>query len=161
MGLGSLSAEQLARIALLDSQGQGVLSPEAVVEDATPRGAVLHGLFEWDDRKASHQYRIGQARTIIASVRIERVVTEVEAPREIMYVRDPGLRGQPGYRRSDSAPAQENSSLICAYYLKRALASLAGAKVRTDAMGCDWPIAEAVEQIAAFLRTLEGEAHAS
>lgn len=151
------SEAQMRRINLLTEKGNGILGPDALVEDATPNDSPWHDQFEWNNAEAGHQYRVGQARVIIASIRIEReVAPERPAVSDIMYVRDPVLRGDSGYRRTDSQPAQEHSQQICAYYLRRALAALAGAQTRADALGCPWPITGAVEQIAAYLRELEG-----
>ena len=46
----------------------GILSPTAVVEAARPTNSALHSRFEWDDGKASEQYRLWQARQLISLV---------------------------------------------------------------------------------------------
>lgn len=43
----------------------GCLRPSAIVKEARPRRAVLHNEFEWDDKVAGHEYRLGQARKLI------------------------------------------------------------------------------------------------
>jgi len=43
----------------------GTLPPEMVLERATPVSHPLHECFEWDDSKASHEYRLWQARQLI------------------------------------------------------------------------------------------------
>jgi hypothetical protein len=47
-------------------RGYGSVSPEAVVEYAAKnKGSTLYSQFEWDDGEAAHNYRLGQARSII------------------------------------------------------------------------------------------------
>lgn len=46
----------------------GEVTPEAVVEAAKDSKNPLHAVFEWDDGKAGHQYRVQQAGTLIRSV---------------------------------------------------------------------------------------------
>lgn len=48
----------------------GSLTPENVLEASKKKNAVLHNLFNWDDEKAAHQYRLQQARTIINNLEI-------------------------------------------------------------------------------------------
>jgi hypothetical protein len=62
-GVKELLGEVLAR--------RGKLTPEIVVEEATPEESPLHGFFEWDDSVAGHQYRLEQGRTLI---RMQRIV---------------------------------------------------------------------------------------
>jgi hypothetical protein len=50
---------------LIRSQHGGVLRPEDVVKFARDERTALHSEFEWDDRKASAEYRLWQARTVI------------------------------------------------------------------------------------------------
>ena len=61
---------------------------------AHPRSA-LHGRFEWDDKKAGHQYRLGQARNLIQlHIRLEN-----GEPRLISLTYDRARGG--GYREID------------------------------------------------------------
>lgn len=53
---------ELKRIA---SENGGILKPDVVVAEARPKDSPLHSRFEWDDAKASHEYRIWQARQLI------------------------------------------------------------------------------------------------
>lgn len=55
---------------------RGEIAPETVVEESRPEGAVLHGLFEWDDAKAAEKYRISQARFIIRNITTEQETEE-------------------------------------------------------------------------------------
>jgi len=64
------------------------LSPDIVLADAKSPKSLLHGEFEWDDKKASHEYRVEQARQLIRNVvyvyRTEHIVLKAPA-----YIRDP------------------------------------------------------------------------
>jgi hypothetical protein len=46
----------------------GTLPPESVVEFAKDPKTALHERFEWDDSVAGHEYRLWQARQLIAAV---------------------------------------------------------------------------------------------
>lgn len=70
----AVAAAEFQRIEL----AEGGLTPRAVVDASRPEDAPLHGLFEWDDRKAAESWRIDQARTAISSLRV--VVREGELP---------------------------------------------------------------------------------
>lgn len=74
------------------------LSPQLVVDAATPEDHPLHKYFEWDDEKASRGYRLVQARTLIRSVRV--TYKENEQTGEVSKVRayvSTGQSGQPAY----------------------------------------------------------------
>lgn len=58
---------ELARLA----GRKGFLTPEQVVTAAANPASPLHDRFTWDDSKAAHQYRLWQARELIASVVFE------------------------------------------------------------------------------------------
>jgi|SRR5580700_2392435 two-component system cell cycle response regulator CtrA len=53
----------------------GDVTAEAVVQAAHSANSPLRGYFEWDDKKAAHQYRVGQANHMINAVRV-RFVSE-------------------------------------------------------------------------------------
>jgi hypothetical protein len=56
---------------------EGVLDPEFVVQVATEPSHPLHSYFEWDHRKAAHQYRVLQAYQMIRTVEV-RIITADE-----------------------------------------------------------------------------------
>lgn len=47
---------------------EGCITTEGIVKEATKTGSPLHDLFEWDNTKAGHQYRLQQARKYIKQV---------------------------------------------------------------------------------------------
>ena len=49
------------------------LTPNAVLEAAKSPTSPLHGYFDWDDNSAANKFRIGQAQTLIRSIKIEVV----------------------------------------------------------------------------------------
>lgn len=49
----------------------GKLTPGAVVDASVPKKAVLHPAFTWDDYMAAQKYREDEARTLIASLRVQ------------------------------------------------------------------------------------------
>lgn len=52
----------------------GVVSPDNLLEESRPAGAVLHGLFEWDDTVAAEKFRAEQARDIIGNIAVVRIL---------------------------------------------------------------------------------------
>lgn len=103
----------------------GRLTAAAVVDDAADKKSPLHGEFEWDDSVAGHKYRIEQARTLIASVKVEVSIGSREVA---AYVRDPDAKStEQGYRsvanlKTDRERAREaliNEAGRAASYLQR------------------------------------------
>lgn len=76
------------RLAELELNGGGRLTPAAVVEDAKDPASPLHDCFQWDDEKAAHAHRLDQARSLITGIRIVQK-TDRTAVRAVFYVRDP------------------------------------------------------------------------
>jgi len=44
----------------------GLLRPKDIVDYAANKKTALHKCFEWDDKKAGHEYRLWQARELIS-----------------------------------------------------------------------------------------------
>jgi hypothetical protein len=75
----------------------GILTPEAVVEDAKHEGSPLHGLFEWNREKAALAHWHDVARRLIRSVRVQ-ITNEGTTLKAPYFVRDPSLpNDQQGY----------------------------------------------------------------
>lgn len=65
--------------ALEDIEKQnGEITAELLLEKATPEDSELHKLFIWDDEKAANEWRLHEARRIIAAVAV--VYEETEEP---------------------------------------------------------------------------------
>lgn len=95
---------------MLDSNG--VLTPDIVVRDASDPEHRMHGMFEWDDKKAAHAHRLSKARAIIRRVPLIPVVRTREMIRVPEFVHNSALadRKEQGYvpivgigRRTDEA----------------------------------------------------------
>src|SRR5262245_18276907 len=54
----------------------GLITPEAFVEDATSWDSPLHRYLDWDESEAAHQWRLHQARLILGRIRIKEVRQE-------------------------------------------------------------------------------------
>lgn len=94
--------EELERIRL---KNNGVLKPEAVVEEAKDEKSPLHKYFTWDDSVAAHQWRLEQARRLIRAV-----VTIVDDHKPVIvraYVSLTTDRGKDSYRAIRDVLAME------------------------------------------------------
>lgn len=85
--------KELSRIA---TKRGGVLQPHDVVEAARLKSSPLHTCFEWDDGEAAHQYRIWQARQLIAVV--VEVVPNSKTTERVWVSRKTDRREKGGYR---------------------------------------------------------------
>lgn len=107
-----MTPEQRTFILSLDRDGS--LAPDDVLAAATPEDSPIHGLFEWDDGKAGHAFRLDQARIVIRRVRVHYIESEPKV-REIRvseYIHDPELpHGQQGYVRTGLLKTQAESAL--------------------------------------------------
>jgi len=63
-----VAGEELERIRV---RNNGRLESAMVVEAARDESSPLYPAFEWDDQKAAHNFRVGQAGYIIRSVEVE------------------------------------------------------------------------------------------
>jgi len=75
-------------LAKISEQEKGRLNPKAIVDAARSNRHVLHKHFEWDDGLAAEQYRLVQARDIVASIHIEHEETENGVARAFLSIRD-------------------------------------------------------------------------
>jgi hypothetical protein len=101
-----------------------VITPVVVVEKAASPKSPLHNFFEWDNSVAAEQYRLWQARQLIAKVYIvpsdapdsepvrafvnvysEEDNEELDGPDQ-GYVWTPGLDSKPNYKRQVIAYAE-------------------------------------------------------
>jgi hypothetical protein len=56
----------------------GSLTPENVLDASRDESALLHTLFQWDDSKAAHQFRLQQARSILNNIEVN-VISDGES----------------------------------------------------------------------------------
>jgi len=95
---GDVKAEA-ARVAELVEQRGGVITCEQYVREASSPSSPLHPFLDWDSKRASHKYRLLQARARLR--RIKYVVhTDTTSIRTVAYVHKPTLpAGVGGYMR--------------------------------------------------------------
>ena len=75
----------------------GRMSPDLIIADAKKKRSPIHGLFEWDLKKAAHQHWLDTARTIITSVTVVCTEHTVTIPTNA-YIEDPDKPiGSQGY----------------------------------------------------------------
>lgn len=65
----------------LDKQ-YGEVTPQIMVDDARPEGALMHPLYEWNDDIAAEKYRRNQAKKIASDLVIVHVAQNEEVPQE-------------------------------------------------------------------------------
>jgi len=106
------------RLAEIAAKNDGRLTPDDVLKDAKSVKSPLHDQFEWDDSDAARQWRLGQARTLIRSVKIE-IETTSRIVSTVCYIRDPTADKEQGYvqvakLRDDESLAREalNTEMI-------------------------------------------------
>jgi hypothetical protein len=63
----------------LEQIHDGMLTPYDVVDEARSPKSVLHGAFDWDDKKAGEKYRLIQARILLTTVKVEYMGEKREA----------------------------------------------------------------------------------
>lgn len=88
----------------------GKITAENVLMYATDEKSELHPIFEWDDAKAGHQYRIKQAGMIINNIEI-KVISNNE-PRFIPVFEIVKVDSEPQYKHIDSLTYDEKEQVI-------------------------------------------------
>ncbi len=89
----------------------GLIKPDAVLEEASDESHPLHQEFEWDDSLAGHHYRLQQARQIIREFTVEIVEDNKPSRKMRGYVsllRDRVKGGGGGYRETKDVMKEEN-----------------------------------------------------
>ena len=71
-----IAGEELERIRV---QHNGRLTQDDVVTEARDKASPLHPAFEWNDKKAAHQWRLEQASYMIRSITVVMDETRVES----------------------------------------------------------------------------------
>lgn len=76
----NLSAEDAAKELDRIKEKYGSVTPENVLEESEDTSSVLHGIFCWDDTTAAKNYRLIQAKKLIANIKIIIINEKVEVP---------------------------------------------------------------------------------
>lgn len=113
--------EQIAKTVLTIQERDGVASPDAFIEAVADEDHPLHGLLEWDDAVAGHEYRKHQSRHLIGRVKLIVEDSQVPAFVHITISRDGGM--QEGYVPFEVAVNDESMS---AQMLAEAASGVAG-----------------------------------
>lgn len=137
-----------ARLEKLQAANNGILTPQAVVDDAKNPKSPLHGEFEWDVKKAAEAHWLDRAREIIRSVRVV-ITTEHKQVSVVGYVRDPYAESdQQGYVSVKKLSADADGSRMAAVYeFARASAAMRRAREVAAALGVDKEVDLIVEKI--------------
>lgn len=74
-----LKKEIVAEILKGIEKRDGNITPQAVIDIARSEESPIHVLFEWDNSVAADNWRLWQARKVIASVKVEWMGRETDA----------------------------------------------------------------------------------
>lgn len=91
----------------LAGQHHGILRPENVVAFAKDEASALHSKFEWNNTKAGHEYRLWQARELIAVVKVRIPETNGEYRAFVSLQADREKKGG-GYRSLVTVLSEKN-----------------------------------------------------
>lgn len=147
-------ADRLARIA---KRNGGVLTPNAVIEDARDESSPLHAHFEWDDSEAAKQWRLEQARALIRSVKVE-IQTEARTVSTVRYVRSPEAeKGEQGYVDVPSLRTRED---LAREALRRELAAAKALFDRCESLADAFQMREEVIELRGRILEMDGRLRA-
>jgi hypothetical protein len=108
----STVVEELTQLAFKNG---GCLRPEIVVQEARRKTSPLHGCFEWDDREAASEYRLWQARELLAQYWVVDTVSQEKVRLLLSLTSDRPAKA--GYRFSKDVlanPEQRREWLLMA-----------------------------------------------
>lgn len=115
-GTGLPEAAREALDAIAESDDDGLLHAQAVVEAARAASSPLHGYFTWDDDEAAEAYRLGQARQLIRSYRVRVIQGDRNEPsvRQYFAARNLGRDNLPAgtYVPNKDVTPRERESLL-------------------------------------------------
>jgi hypothetical protein len=136
-----------ARLSEICETHDGRITPELTVEDAKDPGSPLHPIFEWDDGKAGHQFRLDQARQLLRSIRvvIRRDDRKIVVP---YYVRDPDAGDEQGYVSFAAVKSEHDKAVeVASHEFKMAAAAMVRARAIADGLGIESEVDDVIERI--------------
>lgn len=142
-----------ARLRQLETRA-GRLTPDVVVREARNPKSDLHDQFEWNDKKAGHQWRLEQARRLIVSIcYVESETAESQAVP--CYVRDPNLpSNEQGYRSIATFRDDKQDALrLMSVELQRIEALLARLEGIAQVLGEQKRFVSVTREVAALRKT--------
>lgn len=104
--------DELRKIA---KRRRGLLRPRDVVEAASDPASPLHSRFTWDNSKAAHEYRLWEARELLAQYWVVEPVSN--QPIRLLISLDSDREAKAGYRFSEAVladPEQRSEWLMMA-----------------------------------------------
>lgn len=136
-----------ASIETIRKSNKGRLTPFLVVTAASKKDHPLHPVFEWDDGKAAHQYRLDQARDIIRTVEFHMTVNRMQVT-SVAYVRDPRKSsGEQGYiKLTDKMDKATARSILLAEF-ERVRSALVRAQKVAAVLGLQDELDEMLERL--------------
>lgn len=117
----------------------GRLDPATIVRESESEDAVLHPLFEWNDREAAKQYREHQARQIVRAL-----VTVAPTPTGPVQARA-FVRTEVTYEPLSVALQSTDKAR---YLLQKALAELTDFQHRYNTLEALQPVFQAIDDLA-------------
>ena len=150
--------EAIRRALLAIEDGEGRLTPAAVVAAAENPDSPLHPRFEWDDSKAAHAFRLEQARRLIRGVQVV-ITTEDRVISTVHYVHDPRVgEDEQGYVSLSQLRSEPgNARAMLRVEFARAAACLRRAEDLADALGLRREVAAAARKVEAVRRKIEAK----
>lgn len=114
-------------------------SADVIVREAKKKRSPAHGIFEWSDTEAAHQFRLVQARVMLSSLRVE-VVNSKQEPIEVNAFISSSVKGE--YvgtldATDDELTAAEQKFLDLIYRLEE----------RYDSLRLAQPVIRAIRQV--------------
>lgn len=131
----------------------GFITPDLVVEDATPVDAPLHPAFEWDDTQAAVEHRKQQARLLIGSVVAVHYTSQVTeggdeiGPMTPVTVRAFVIVQEDGQRVYTSTVVAMQDDYLRTQVLERALAELRSFQSKYQHLSELAVVYEAIDQV--------------
>jgi hypothetical protein len=124
---------------------EGAAAPRIIAEEAKDENHAFHPLLEWNDEKAAGEYRVGQARAVIRSVRVLRDGDEGEADSGPAFVHVKPTNGAEGYQKIDDAMASED---VRKAVIREAMSQLNGFRRRYKHLVEFQPVFDALDDVA-------------
>lgn len=153
---GDVDVSEAVRSAIVELENElGRLTPDDVITEAQKLDSPLHGRFEWDDEKASHSWRLEQARRLIRSVKVV-VTTETHVIAVPRYTRDPEAGPAQGYvslERLRSEPDAARAAVRLAF--TQAAALLRRAEDLAEALGLSHKVQAVRRSIEALAKEVQ------
>lgn len=131
--------------------------PHRLVDEARAEAHPLHRLFQWDDDRAAHAYRVSQARRVISSLRVQFKPNDKPLPAFYNIVTDDNGQAPAKHVYVQSQKALANGATrqaIVEAELKRLMQSLA----RVQGFPEFEPIMRAARDVEAALRPIAAAA---